>query len=134
MARPRKRLYKTSDQVKKEKELKHEWNELLQRHNKQPKFYSGNSKATLPSQPSKIPSYSSIPSRNENVKIVRSVHMASVTGPSIVKQRYTGSMAERESKALEEIERKKKRVGIAYNKGAYQYITDETDPKDIGRK
>jgi hypothetical protein len=27
---------------------------------------------------------------------------------------------------------KSKRIAIAYNKGAYQYVTDETDPKTIG--
>lgn len=29
---------------------------------------------------------------------------------------------------------KSKRIAIAYNKGSYQYITDGTDPKTIGRK
>lgn len=33
-----------------------------------------------------------------------------------------------------EIERKKSRLAPAYNKGAVQYITDETDPRFIGRK
>lgn len=27
---------------------------------------------------------------------------------------------------------KSKRIAIAYNKGAYQYVTDHTDPKTIG--
>lgn len=27
---------------------------------------------------------------------------------------------------------KSKRIAIAYNKGAYQYVTEETDPKTIG--
>jgi hypothetical protein len=27
---------------------------------------------------------------------------------------------------------KSKRIAIAYNKGAYQYVTDDTDPKTIG--
>jgi hypothetical protein len=27
---------------------------------------------------------------------------------------------------------KSKRIAIAYNKGAYQYVTDETDPKSLG--
>jgi hypothetical protein len=29
---------------------------------------------------------------------------------------------------------KSKRIAIAYSKGAYQYVTDETDAKTIGRK
>lgn len=49
-------------------------------------------------------------------------------------RRYDGDMADREQEAQKEIERKKKRVAPAYNKGAYQYVTEETDPKDIGRK
>jgi hypothetical protein len=32
----------------------------------------------------------------------------------------------------EEIIAKSKRVAIAYNKGGYQYITDDTDPKTLG--
>lgn len=43
-------------------------------------------------------------------------------------------MIAREKAAQEEIEHKKKRVAVLYNKGAYQYITDEMDPKTFGRK
>jgi hypothetical protein len=43
-------------------------------------------------------------------------------------------MLEREIKAQEEIAKKRKRIAPLYNKGAAQYITDETDPKTIGRK
>lgn len=50
------------------------------------------------------------------------------------KPRYTGVMAERERIAQEEIEKKKKRVAPSFNKGPYQYITDETDLKTMGRK
>jgi hypothetical protein len=46
----------------------------------------------------------------------------------------TDEMIAREKAAQEEIERKKKRVAVLYNKGAYQYITDEMDPKTFGRK
>lgn len=48
--------------------------------------------------------------------------------------RYHGDMLEREQKAQEEIERKKQRIAPLYNKGAYQYVTDETDLSDLGRK
>ena len=34
----------------------------------------------------------------------------------------------------DQIMSKSKRIGIAYNKGSYQYITDETDAKTIGKK
>lgn len=47
---------------------------------------------------------------------------------------YTGEMAEREKAAQKEIERKKRRTAPLYNKGGYQYVTDETDLSDLGRK
>jgi len=47
---------------------------------------------------------------------------------------YDGKMEERERLAQEEIERKKLRTAPLYNKGGYQYITDETDLSDLGRK
>ena len=33
-----------------------------------------------------------------------------------------------------EIINKTKRVAVAYNKGAYQYVTDGADPTDLGKK
>lgn len=51
-----------------------------------------------------------------------------------VAPRYEGEMIEREMVAQKEIEKKKKRTAPAYSKGAYQYITDETDISEIGRK
>lgn len=35
---------------------------------------------------------------------------------------------------INKIEEKKNRVAIAFNKGSYQYITDESDPKNFGKK
>lgn len=46
----------------------------------------------------------------------------------------SAEMQQREELAQEEIERKKLRTAPAYNKGAYQYITDEQDLTEIGRK
>jgi hypothetical protein len=37
-----------------------------------------------------------------------------------------------EAAAKQESERKSRRVAIAYDKGAYQYIADGDDPKDFG--
>jgi hypothetical protein len=48
--------------------------------------------------------------------------------------RYEGEMAEREAVAQKEIERKKMQVAPMYSKGAYQYITEGTDLKTLGRK
>lgn len=42
---------------------------------------------------------------------------------------------EREAPEVREaIIAKSKRIAIAYSKGAYQYVTDETDAKTIGKK
>jgi hypothetical protein len=41
---------------------------------------------------------------------------------------------EESAATIAEIERKKKKVAPAYNKGAVQYLTDGTDPATIGRK
>lgn len=58
------------------------------------------------------------------------------TLPEKAQQRkvYVGEMAEREAKAQQEIQQKKKRVAILFNKGGYGYITDGMDPKTFGRK
>lgn len=48
--------------------------------------------------------------------------------------RYEGELALREAAAREEIERKKKCVAPAYNKGAYQYIGSEEQAKWVGKK
>lgn len=47
---------------------------------------------------------------------------------------YSGEMLQRELKAQAEIKLKQKRVAILVNKGAYQYITPETDLATLGRK
>jgi len=49
-------------------------------------------------------------------------------------ERYEGELALRELEAQKQLEEKKKRIAPAYSKGAYQYISDETDMSDIGRK
>lgn len=41
---------------------------------------------------------------------------------------------QREQVAAKEIEEKRKRVGIAYNKGGYVYLTDNTDAETLGKK
>lgn len=59
--------------------------------------------------------------------------MASHTGKSLP-VKYKGEFAQREALAQAEIERKKKRVAIPFNKGPYQYITEGMDPKTFGKK
>lgn len=41
---------------------------------------------------------------------------------------------EESAETIKEIERKKTKVAPAFNKGAVQYITDDTDPTHLGRK
>lgn len=43
-------------------------------------------------------------------------------------------MNAREEIAQRLLAAKKNRIAPAYNKGAYQYITDGTDPKELGKK
>ena len=44
------------------------------------------------------------------------------------------SLAKESKETRAAIIAKSKRIAIAYNKGAAQYISDDTDPKTIGRK
>lgn len=71
------------------------------------------------------PDEKKIPSLNDGVEPVRS---------TTKKKQYAGEMAEREAEAQKEIEAKKKRVAPHWSKGSYQYITDEMDLSDLGRK
>lgn len=43
-------------------------------------------------------------------------------------------LEERDAIAKAEIEKKKKRVGVLFNKGGLMYITEEFDLKDLGKK
>lgn len=51
-----------------------------------------------------------------------------------VTPQYEGEMLERELAARAEAERRKGQTAPLYNKGAYQYITPETDLKTMGKK
>jgi hypothetical protein len=77
---------------------------------------------------SNIPSYT-YEQRNTSLKIT------SATAPAVVstKVEYEGEMAERERIAQEEVNRRKKCVAPAYNKGAYTYVSTEEQAKWIGR-
>jgi hypothetical protein len=66
-------------------------------------------------------------------------HIPSVISKTKIELRRT-SMVEKvktgeiEGEAANEIISKSKRISIAYSKGSYQYITDGTDLKTIGKK
>ena len=51
-----------------------------------------------------------------------------------VKYEEHSELALREALAQQEKDRKRKRLAPAYNKGPVMYITDETNPAELGRK
>lgn len=58
-----------------------------------------------------------------------------MTPQRTIKQKpLSKALKAREAAAQEEIARKKLRVAPLFNKGGYQYITDETDLTTVGRK
>jgi hypothetical protein len=52
----------------------------------------------------------------------------------VERKEVSPEMEIREKIAQAEIQKKKSRVAILYNKGGLQYISDEMDPKTFGRK
>lgn len=79
-----------------------------------------------------------LPRRPESsTDAIRSLDINEVPLPRMTrKERYVGEMAEREAKAQEEIERKKKMTAPIANKMGYQYIGGMPDDviKTLGRK
>lgn len=83
-------------------------------------------KATLPKSPVRF-----VDDDTRNIKSVDTGYNGTTKSMPV---RYVGEMAEREAQAQKEIERKKKRVAILYNKGGLQYISDDADPETFGKK
>lgn len=54
--------------------------------------------------------------------------------PKPVNYEDNPELAEREAKAQKEKDHKRKRLAPAYNKGPVMYITDDTNPAELGRK
>jgi hypothetical protein len=79
----------------------------------------------------KFPSYS-VPDRNVGLNICSGATI-DPKPKSAEQKRYEGEMAERERIAQEEVQRKKKCIAPAYNKGAYQYIGSEEQAKWVGK-
>ena len=80
-----------------------------------------------------VPQYNSRPPRpgSEVVMQAQSLNTnASFTTKHSVMD--AAMLAKEPEHVREAIIAKSKRIAIAYNKGAYQYVTDETDPKTIG--
>lgn len=77
---------------------------------------------------SKIPSYR----RDERIiPSITSTGMINVSRNSVMEPM---NLAKESDEVREAIIAKSKRIAIAYNKGAYQYVTDDTDAKTIGKK
>lgn len=136
----RKRLHPQSQdaQAKREEEVRkrRRQKEIEELRNMSLFGKSKSPKTRKPKKEQKEPSSTVLASKNYKRSSVD--HIESFR-PGLVPQpaspvRYEGEMEEREREAQKEIERKKMRVAPMYNKGGYQYVTDETDPSDLGRK
>ena len=90
----------------------------------------GFSSSNKPGSKSKL--LSPTPYRRET-PLIPSATIKDTIRPSERKE-MTPEMVLREEIAQAEIQKKKSRVAILYNKGGLQYISDEMDPKTFGRK
>jgi hypothetical protein len=114
---------------KKQQELKSSWEDLLNRHSAP--LFSKHKARVGTSRSSCMPVYSyrdrdalrSTPSLTSKLGIV--------SKPSIMDPM---TLAKERPEVAEAIIQKSKRLAPAYSKGAYQYVTDGTDPADLGRK
>ena len=80
-----------------------------------------------------VSTYSGRPPRPESEAVMQ-VKSLQTNACFTARQSMTeaASLAKEPKHIQEAIIAKSKRIAIAYNKGAYQYVTDETDPKTIG--
>lgn len=123
------RKRKQRGQTKAKRDLITSWEKMLKQFGGSPEEKVNRDFRPILSDPlSKVLAFNS----DRTVAHVRSPSYAPIGAPQ-PRLKYTGKMAEREAKAQLEIEKKKKKVAIPYNKGGYQYI-DGYDPKDLGKK
>lgn len=133
----KRKQFKTSEQLKKEKELQASWQEVL----KSNQHRSSTPPKNVPSSPMKV-SYGTTALmlgpkvfRRETPKPKSVLGRGYVpTGPSVGKPTYTPEMQEREEAAQKAIAEKRKQVAPIANKMGYQLITDPNDFKTMGRK
>lgn len=80
-----------------------------------------------------VPSYVGRPPRPGSEKVMQAESLQT-NACFTARQSMTDAavLAKEPEHVREAILAKSKRIAIAYNKGAYQYVTDETDPKTIG--
>jgi hypothetical protein len=133
----RRKQFKTSEQLKKERELQASWNELMERNRFRSSTPPRNSDARPPTvrlgdaqlnvaKPNRRETAAKYPSKVSTGYIP--------LGPSVGSPTYTPEMQEREDAARLQIEARKKQVAPAYNKGGLQYITNPDDFKTMGKK
>jgi hypothetical protein len=83
-------------------------------------------------QGSKSKLLSPVPYRRETPPIPSATIKDTIIHPE--RKEMSPEMKMREELAQAEIQKKKSRVAVLYNKGGLQYISDEMDPKTFGRK
>lgn len=71
---------------------------------------------------------------NVGIRSLPSAHEAPEVLHAVPVYEKGSELAVREQLAQDEKDRKRKRLAPLYNKGPVQYITDDADPKEIGRK
>ncbi|MDC3266424.1 hypothetical protein OAU13_00695 [bacterium] len=80
-----------------------------------------------------VPTYSGRPPRPGSEAVMQAGSLeTNACFTSRVSMTDAAVLAKEPEHIREAIIAKSKRIAIAYNKGAYQYVTDGTDPKTIG--
>jgi hypothetical protein len=80
-----------------------------------------------------IPSYTGRPPRPSSEAVMQAESLQTNACFTTRQSMMDAAVLAKEPEHVREaIIAKSKRIAIAYNKGAYQYVTDETDPKTIG--
>ena len=132
----KRKQFKTSEQLKKERELQASWQEVLAAN----QYRSSTPPRNVPFLPTKVNFGTTLltipkPFRRETPK-PKSVlgHGYVPTGPSVGKPTYTPEMQEREEAAQKEIAKKRQQVAPVANKMGLQYISNPDDFKTMGRK
>lgn len=121
--------YRTAEQAKRERALTAEWDKLLQKY--PPAVVKRSTiRTTVTAELTLVLKRS----RKTGLENAPSVGAIDRTFRSEEKPRLSQEMQERERLAQQEIERKKKQVAPAYNKGGLQLITNPDDFKTMGRK
>jgi hypothetical protein len=127
-------MSKKSERIKREKEHQLQKQQRAREKKMNEKLFDRNKHMSF-KETNLIPSYR-VPNRNPNIRVT-SLMDNNILAPQTkqVPIRYDDDdMQERETKAQQQISQLKKQVAIAYNKGPYMLITEQTDLTTIGKK